>query len=94
MKKMSIKEFAERVCQYVKEALPHELEGTDVRGARLDMGDGDTRMVLLIIRPWNRIVTGFCLNDWYKDYAAGNAAVESAAAAIINDRRLYNMSID
>lgn len=91
---MSIKEFGERVCQYVREALPHELEGTDVRIARLDMGDGVTHMVLLVIRPWNGIVTGFCLEDRYKRYASGTTAVESAAAAIINDRRLYNVSME
>lgn len=91
---MSIKEFGERVCQYVRKALPHELEGTDVHIARLNMWDGVTYMALLIIHPWNGIVTGFCLNDWYKRYASGTTTVESAAAAIINNRRLYNVSME
>lgn len=86
---MSMEEFAERVCQCVEEALPPELKEADVYATRLDIGHGDTRMVLLVIRPWNGIVTGFCLDDWY----AGDMTVGSAAASIINDRRLYNVSI-
>lgn len=82
-------EFAERVRQYVKEALPPELKEAEVYAVRLDIGDGSTRMALLVIRPWDSSATGFCLDDWY----AGGMTVESAAAAIINDRRLYNMTI-
>ena len=88
-KTMDIKEFSERVCQYVKAALPFELKEAEVYVTRLDIGDGDTRTALLVVRPWDGSATGFCLDDQY----AGAATVESAAAAIINDRRLYNMSI-
>lgn len=61
--------------------------------ARLDMGDDDTRTILLIIHPWNKESTGVFLDDWYKGYSDGNTTVESAVAATINDRRLYNMPL-
>lgn len=94
MEKMSAAKFDQQVCQYVRAALPHELEGTDVYAVRLNMGEGDAHMILLVIRPWNGNATGFCLDDWYQSYADGNATAESAAAAIINDRRLYNTSME
>lgn len=94
MEKMSVEKFDQQICQYVKAALPHELEGTDVYAARLNMGEGETHMILLVIRPWYGEVTVFCLDNWYKSYADGNMTVESAVAAIINDRRLYNMSLE
>lgn len=92
-KMMSIREFGEKVCQYVKAGLPSELEMAEVCIVRLDMGDGDTRTALLITRSWSGYATGFCLDGWYKKYSSGNATVQSAAAAIINDRRIYNTSI-
>lgn len=91
MERLSIREFEEQVCRYVRNALPHELEGTYVCVTRLEICEEDTCIALLVIRPWSGMVTGFCLNDKYKEYADGNATVESTAAAIINDRRLYSM---
>ena len=93
-KMMSIKEFGEQVCQYVKAGLPSELEMAEVCTARLDMGNGDTHMALLVIRPWSGEATGFYLDGWYIRYVSGDMTVESAAAAIINDRRLYNTSME
>lgn len=89
---MGIKEFEERVCQYVRNALPYELEGSRVYVTRLEVGEGETRLAVLVIRPWSEMISGFCLHDFYKDYANGSATVESVAAAIINDRRLYKTS--
>jgi hypothetical protein len=93
-KMMSIREFGEDVCQYVKAGLPSELEAAEVFTARLDMGDGDTHIALLVIRPWNKETTGFYLDGWYIRYISGDITVESAAADIINDRRLYNAAIE
>lgn len=94
MKLMSKKKFAERVCAYVKKALPHELAEAEVRTARLDLWTDHARIALLVIRPWDGITTGFCLEQQYEDYSNGRATVESAAAAIIGDRRLYCMPTD
>lgn len=91
---LSIMEFSEEVRRYVKEALPQELAGAEIRAASLDMWEDGARMALLVIRPWNGVTTGFCLDRWYKGYSDGEATAESAAAAIINDRRLYNLSLD
>lgn len=93
-KMMSIKEFGEQVCQYVKAGLPSELEMAEVCTARLDMGDGDIRTALLVIRPWSKEATGFYLDGWYKRYSSGDMTVEAAVASIINDRRLYNVFIE
>lgn len=89
MKPISKKKFAERICAYVKDALPHELAEAEVCTARLDLWSGHPRIALLVIRPWNDITTGFCLERQYEEYTSGKATVVSAAAAIINDRRLY-----
>ncbi len=92
MKKlMDQKEFAEKIALYVRNALPEELAEADVRAASLDLWAGGARMALLVIRPWNDTVTGFCLDGWYRKYSEGSAEAEDAAAAIINDRRLYSM---
>lgn len=91
---LSIMEFSEEVRRYVKEALPQELAGAEVRVTSLDMWEGGARMALLVIRPWNGVTTGFCLDRWYKGCSDGETAAASAAAAIINDRRLYNLSLD
>lgn len=90
----SLNEFAENVCRYVKEALPDELSEAKVRATRLDIWDGNARMVLLVTRPQNGITTGFCLDRHYENYLDGTNTVESAAAAIINDRRLYSFPLD
>lgn len=86
-------EFAENVCRYVRDALPEELSEATVCAASLDIWD-KPRMVLLIVRPQNGITTGFCLDKHYENYSNGNATVESTAAAIINDRRLYRLPLD
>ena len=92
MKKiMNQKEFAEKIALYVRNALPEELAEADVRTASLNLWSDGTRMALLVIRPWNGTVTGFCLDGWYRKYSDGNAAAEAAAASIINDRRLYSL---
>ena len=88
---MDIREFEEQVFWYVRNALPHELEGTYVCVTRLEICEEDNCIALLVIRPWSGMVTGSCLNDKYKEYADGNVTLESVAAAIINDRRLYSM---
>lgn len=93
MERLSIRGFGEQVCQYVKAGLPSELEMAEVCTARLAMGDGDTHMALLVIRPWSKEVTGFYLDGWYIRYISRDMTVESIAAAIINDRRLYNATI-
>lgn len=62
MEKLSIEKFGEQVCKYVKSGLPSELETAEVCIARLDMGDGDTRTALLVIRPWSEDATGFYLD--------------------------------
>ena len=49
---MSMERFAEQVCQCVQAALPRELDEADVYATKMDIGDGDTRMMLLVIRPW------------------------------------------
>lgn len=85
------KQFAKTVTAYVQNALPTELSEAVVRVERLNLWADGARMVLLIIRPWNGITTGVCLDTWYQKYANGNAAPHDAAAAIINDRRLYVM---
>lgn len=92
-KTMSMEEFAGAVCQGVKGKLPPELTGADVRTVFLDTGEENAPMLLLLIRPWNNIATGFYLESWYQDYAAGHATVRSAVAAIFNDRRLYCMPV-
>lgn len=94
MEKLSIEKFGEQVCKYVKAGLPSELETAEVCTARLDMGNGDTRTALLVIRPWDKEATGFYLDGWYKRYSSGDMTVESVAASIINDRRLYTVSIE
>lgn len=94
MEKLGIEKFGEQVCKYVKAGLPSELEAAEVCISRLDMGDGDTCMALLIIRPWSGDATGFYLDGWYKKYSSGDMTVESAAVSIINDRRLYNVFIE
>lgn len=85
------KEFAEEIAQYVRNALPEELAETQVHAARLDLWAGRPCMALLLIRPWNNTTIGFRLDGWHQKYSDGNASVEDAAAAIINDRRLYIM---
>lgn len=90
---MNAKGFEEQVCQYVRNALPQELKDVEVYVTKLDIGEGHTRMVLLVIRPWDHTATGFDLDAQYKRYVAGDATVESIVAPIINDRRLYNTSI-
>lgn len=92
-KNKNLKEFAKNVCQYVRDALPEELSEANVRATSLDIWD-KPRMVLLIVRPQNGITTGFCLDKHYENYSNGNATVESTAAAIINDRRLYRLPLD
>lgn len=89
----SMGEFVKSVCRCVKENLPPELKSTDVCATYLDTGEGGMRMLLLVMRPWNHITTGFYLDSWYQDYAAGSATVESVSAAILNDSRLYRMPI-
>ena len=83
---MSKEAFAEEVLHYVKEALPEELAEAQVRTVSLDLWADGSRMALLIIRPWDSTTTGFCLNRWMDK---GETA-EAAAAAIINDGRLYS----
>lgn len=85
---MSKEAFAEKVCQYVKEALPEELAEAEVRTTSLDLWADSPHMVLLIIRPWDSATMGFCLDRWYQ---GKKETAETAAAAIINDRRLYCM---
>lgn len=89
---MGIWEFAGDVRRYVKEALPEELSGADVCVASLNTEDGNIHVALLVSRPWNGTATGFYLDGWYERYSGGIDTAESAAASIINDRRLYNMS--
>lgn len=88
-KQMENTDFAKHVLRYVKNALPYELSGAGVFIARLDTGEGAARVALLISRPWNSTATVFYLDGWYRKYLNGAATAESAAAAIINDRRLY-----
>ncbi len=88
---ISKEQFAEKVLQYVREALPEELAGVKIRSASVDLWDGGSRTVLLVIRPWTDIITGFCLDRWYRAYLDEKKTVENAAAAIINDSRLYHM---
>ena len=73
---MSKEAFAEEVLHYVKEALPEELAEAQVRTVSLDLWADGSRMALLIIRPWDSTMD------------KGETA-EAAAAAIINDGRLY-----
>ncbi len=87
-------EFADDVRRYVKNALPEELAEAEVCTDCMRLWDGVARMVLLVIRPQNGATTGFCLDKPYADYSDGKATVESAAATIINNRGLYNMSLD
>lgn len=93
-KRMSKYEFAEKVAQYVKNALPKELGGAEVRIAEPDLWADGPHTSLLIIRPWNGTTTGFMLDKWYQKYMDGDIAAESAAAAVINNRRLYSMPLD
>ena len=90
-KTTSIDEFATQVCAIVKDALPEELSNAEVCAQKLNIWAGEARTVLLVIRPWDGITTGFCLDRHYKEYYDGNATVESVAAAIINDRWLYSI---
>lgn len=85
------KEFAEHVCQHVKEALPEELAGADVRAATLNLWADGPRTVLLVIRPWDGVTTGFCIDRYYNGGLDSRDTEVDAAAAIINDRRLYSM---
>lgn len=91
---MSRYEFAEKVAQYVRNALPEELDGAEVRIAEPDLWADGPHTSLLVIRPWNGTATGFMLDKWYQKYMDGDTAAESAAAAVINDRRLYAMPLD
>lgn len=91
---LSINEFSEQVCNTVRKALPQELSEAEAHTSSLDIWAGGPRMAVLVSRPWNNTITGFCLDRHYKDYTEGSASVESAAAAIINDRRLYRMPDD
>lgn len=93
-KRMSKYEFAEKVAQYVKNALPEELSGAEVRIAEPDLWADGPHTSLLIIRPWNGTTTGFMLDKWYQKYMNGDITAESAAAAVINNRRLYSMPLD
>lgn len=86
---MNKEKFAEKVLQYVKDALPEELAEAQVRTTSLDLWADDTRIVLLIIRPWDITTVGFCLDKWYQGYLDKKETAETAAAAVINDRRLY-----
>lgn len=87
----SKEEFAEKVSRYVKEALPEELVEAEVHTASLDLWADGPRMVLLVIRPWGCATTGFCLDRWYHGYLDKKETAETAAAAVINDSRLYRM---
>ena len=55
---ISKEQFAEKVLQYVREALPEELAGVKIRSASVDLWDGGSRTVLLVIRPWTDIIQG------------------------------------
>lgn len=91
---MSIDEFAVQVHAIVKKALPEELSTAEVYTQKLKIWDGEARTVLLVIRPWDGTTTGFCLDKHYAAYHNGEETVESAAAIIINDRRLYSIPTD
>ncbi len=86
---MEIEEFAGHVLKIVKTALPQELQEARVCVTMLDIGDDAARMALLVCRPWDGTTTGFYLDDWHRQYLNETATIESAVAAIINDRRLY-----
>ncbi|MCM1235311.1 MAG: hypothetical protein NC489_34860 [Ruminococcus flavefaciens] len=88
---MSANEFTEQVRTLVKSALPEELSNADVRIEKLKLWDGGARTALLIMRPCNGVTTGFCLDRQIKSYYDGSMTAESAAASIINDRRLYSI---
>lgn len=90
-KHMDLKEFAEKTAAYVRNALPAELAGAQVRTASPDLWADGPHEVLLVIRPWINYAAGFRLDGWHAKYRDGCASVEDAAAAIINDRRLYVM---
>lgn len=90
MKQQVKKEFAEYICQHVKNTLPDELLKAEVHAASLDLWTGDPLMVLLIACPWNGVTTGFCLDKWYKD-GFDLQITETVAASIINDRKFYYM---
>ena len=47
---ISKEQFAEKVLQYVREALPEELAGVKIRSASVDLWDGGSRTVLLVIQ--------------------------------------------
>lgn len=91
---LNMEEFAERVCQSVKGHLPYELDEAEVYVTCVDTGEDRVRVLLVVFRPWHDISTGFYLENWYKDYSAGMATVESVTAAIINDDRLYHVFFD
>ena len=86
-----MKEFAEKTAAYVRNALPAELAGAQVRTASPDLWADGPHEVLLVIRPWINAAAGFRLDGWHAKYRDGSVSVEDAAAAIINDRRLYVM---
>ena len=88
-KHMDLKEFAEKTAAYVRNALPAELAGAQVRTASPDLWADGPHEVLLVIRPWINAHAGFRLDGWHAKYRDGSVSVEDAAAAIINDRRLY-----
>ena len=90
-KRMSKYEFAEKVAQYVKNALPEELSGAEVRIAEPDLWADGPHTSLLIIRPWNGTTTGFMLDKWYQKYMDGDAAAEPAN---LYNPRLYSMPLD
>lgn len=90
-KHMNLKEFAEKTAAYVRNALPAELAGAQVRTASPDLWADGPHEVLLVIRPWINAAAGFRLDGWHAKYMDGSVSVEDAAAAIINDRRLYVM---
>lgn len=84
------KEFAEHICQHIKNALPDELLKAEVCATSLDLWASVPRMALLIVRPWNGVTTSFYLDKWYKD-GFDVQIIETVAVSIINDRRLYCM---
>ena len=90
-KHMDLKEFAEKTATYVRNALPAELADAQVRTASPDLWADGPHEVLLVIRPWINAAAGFRLDGWHAKYRDGSVSVEDAAAAIINDRRLYVM---
>ena len=90
-KTMGKEQFAEKVLQYVKKALPEELAEVKIRIVSIDLWNDGARTVLLVKCPWSGTVTGFCMDRWYKAYLDGKETAKTTAAAVINERRLYCM---